>query len=214
MARCTTWRRTRHSTPGRGASTNRPKDIEHDFGGTIGGADQTAHLSSGRKKSYFFFNYEGFRLRGSTSSPHYAVQTAGQRQGDYSDWPAPIYDPATTRENPKFNSKLPIGPNNLPFLRDQFMGCDGQHPNVICSSDPVLPILATAWLKYLPLPNLPGIVGNYTPPTPISSTVNADSTVMDVKGDMYWRDVDHFTVTSTTSGRSGTTSTFSGADRR
>jgi hypothetical protein len=174
----------------------RPKDIENDFGGTIGGPIKLPVMSSGRKKSYFFFNYEGFRLRGSTSSPHYTVPTAAQRGGDFSDWPAPIYDPATTRANPNFNPNAATGPNNLPFLRDQFMGCDGQHPNVICPTDPRLANTAAgAWLKYLPLPNLPGINANYTPPTPISSTVNADSTVMDVKGDMYWRDVDHFTMT-------------------
>ena len=174
----------------------RPKDIENDFGGNIGGPIKLPIFSSGRKKSYFFTNYEGFRLRGSTSSPHYTVPTAQERQGDFSDWPAPIYDPATTRNNPNYNANLPIGGTNLPVLRDQFMGCDGNHPNVICTSDPRLAnSAALAWLKYLPQPNLPGIIGNYTPPTPVSSTVNADSTVLDIRGDMYWRDSDHFTAT-------------------
>jgi hypothetical protein len=174
----------------------RPKDIEDDFGGSIGGPLKLPIFSSGRKKSYFFFNYEGFRLNGATSSPHYTIPTGPERAGDFSDWPAPIYDPATTRTNPNYNPNNPIGPNNLPVLRDQFMGCDGQHPNVICASDPRLAnSAAAAWLKYLPQPNLPGIVGNYTPPTPISSTVNSNSTVMDIRGDMYWRDVDHFTAT-------------------
>jgi hypothetical protein len=175
---------------------NRPKDIEHDFGGNLGGPIKLPILSSGRKKSFFFVNYEGFRLRGSTSSPKYTVPTAQQRAGDFSDWPAPIYDPATTRANPNFNPNAPVGSTNLPNLRNQFMGCDGAHPNVICPSDPRLANTAAgAWLKYLPQPNLPGIIGNYTPPTPISNTVNADSTVLDVKGDMYWKDTDHFTVT-------------------
>jgi len=53
---------------------------------------------------------------------------------------------------------------------------------------------ALAWLKYLPAPNLPGVINNYTPPTPVNGTVNADSTVIDIKADMYWRDSDHFTV--------------------
>lgn len=174
----------------------RPKDNEHDFGGNIGGPIKAPFFSSGRKKSYFFVNYEGFRLRGSTSSPHYTVPTAQERGGDFSDWPAPIYDPATTHVNANFNPNQPIGANNLPYLRDQFMGCDGNHPNVICPSDPrIANTAAAAWLKYLPAPNLPGITANYTPPTPISGTVNADSTVLDIKGDMYWRDVDHFTAT-------------------
>jgi len=181
---------------------SRPKDNEHDFGGNIGGPIKLPLFSSGRKKSYFFVNYEGFRLRGATNAPRVTVPTAQQRIGDFSDYRdsagnlVPIYDPATTRVNPNFNSNVAIGPNNLPYLRNQFMGCDGQHPNVICPSDPRLAnSLASAWLKYLPQPNLPGIIANYTPPTPISSTVNADSTVLDIRGDMYWRDVDHFTAT-------------------
>jgi len=174
----------------------RPKDNEHDFGGNIGGPIKLPVFSSGRKKSYFFVNYEGFRLRGSTTSPKYTVPTAQQRTGDFSDWPAPIYDPATTRVNPNFDPNAPTAANNLPYLRDQFMGCDGRRPNVICDSDPRLRNSAAgAWLKYLPQPNLPGVIGNYTPPTPISGTVNADSTVLDVKGDTYWRETDHFTAT-------------------
>jgi hypothetical protein len=176
--------------------TQRPKDNEHDFGGNIGGPIKLPVFSSGRKKSYFFVNYEGFRLRGSTTSPKYTIPTAQQRTGDFSDWPAPVYDPATTRVNPSFDPNAPTAANNLPYLRDQFMGCDGRRPNVICDSDPRLRNSAAgAWLKYLPQPNLPGVIGNYTPPTPISGTVNADSTVLDVKGDMYWRETDHFTAT-------------------
>jgi hypothetical protein len=182
---------------------NRPKDNEHDFGGNLGGPIKLPIFSSGRKKSYFFVNYEGFRLRGATLAPRITVPTAQQRNGDFSDWRdantgqlIPIYDPATTRANPAYNPNQPIGANNLQFLRNQFMGCDGRTPNVICSSDPRLQnSLAPAWLKYLPQPNLPGIVSNYSPPTPPSETVNADSTVLDIKGDMYWRDSDHFTAT-------------------
>lgn len=175
---------------------NRPVDRENDFGGNIGGPIKLPIFSSGRKKSYFFVNYEGFRLRGAASSPHYTIPTAQQRAGDFSDWPNPVYDPATTRVNPNYNPNSAIGANNLPFLRNQFMGCDGAHPNVICPSDPRLANSAAgAWLKFLPQANLPGIIGNYTPPTPVSSTVNADSTVLDIKGDMYWRDTDHFTAT-------------------
>ena len=174
---------------------NRPVDKENDFGGNIGGPIKLPVFSSGRKKSYFFVNYEGFRLRGASSAPRYTLPTAQERTGDFSDWPAPIYDPATTRVNPNYNPAQAIGPTNLPYLRDQFMGCNGNQPNVICASDPRLAnSAAQAWLKYLPATNLPGIISNYTPPTPITGTVNADSTVLDIKGDMYWRDADHFTV--------------------
>ncbi len=176
---------------------NRPVDKENDFGGNIGGPlAKIPILSSGRKKSFFFVNYEGFRLKGASNAPRYTVPTAQERQGDFSDWPAPIYDPATTKVNPNYNPSLPISSTNLPETRQQFMGCNGNQPNVICQTDPRFAnSAATAWLKYLPMPNLPGVVDNYTPPTPITGTVNADSTVLDIKGDMYWRDLDHFTVT-------------------
>jgi Carboxypeptidase regulatory-like domain len=174
---------------------NRPVDKENDFGGNIGGPIKLPVFSSGRKKSYFFVNYEGFRLKGASSAPRYTIPTAQQRAGDFSDWPAPIYDPATTRVNPNYNPAAPIGASNLPQLRDQFRGCNGNQPNVICASDPRLASSpAQSWLKYLPGTNLPGIINNYTPPTPITGTVNADSTVLDIKGDTYWRDSDHFTV--------------------
>ena len=174
----------------------RPIDKENDFGGNIGGPLKVPIMSSGRKKTFFFGNYEGFRIKGASNAPRYTVPTAQEREGNFSDWPAPIYDPATTKVNPNYNPSQPIGPNNLPDTRQQFMGCNGNQPNVICATDPRLTgTAATAWLKYLPMPNLPGVIDNYTPPTPVNGTVNADSTVIDIKADMYWRDNDHFTVT-------------------
>jgi hypothetical protein len=175
---------------------SRPIDKENDFGGNIGGPLKLPIFSSGRKKTFFFGNYEGFRIKGASNAPRYTLPTAQERAGDFSDWPAPIYDPATTKVNPNFNPNLPISSTNLPDTRQQFMGCNGNQPNVICASDPRLTnTAAAAWLKYLPTPNLPGIINNYTPPTPVNGTVNADSTVLDIKADMYWRDSDHFTVT-------------------
>jgi hypothetical protein len=75
------------------------------------------------------------------------------------------------------------------------MGCDGKTPNVICSSDPRLQnSLAKSWLKFLPTPTFSGALNNYIMPEPIPDTVFADSGLLNVRGDMYWRDVDHFYV--------------------
>jgi hypothetical protein len=111
---------------------NRPMDLENDFGGAIGGAVKIPWPAwSGRKKTYGFVNYEGFRLRGAASAPLLTISTAQERQGDFSDWKdtnrnlIPIYDSATT-------AQLPSGV----FTRQQFMGCSGNTPNVICPSDP------------------------------------------------------------------------------
>jgi len=182
---------------------NRPKDIESDFGWNIGGPIKIPKLAwSGRKKTYAFANYEGFRLRGSVLAPVINVPTMPERQGDFSDWRdattgqlIPVYDPATTRSNPNYDPNKPLGPNNLPYLRDQFMGCDGHTPNVICPSDPrLVNSLAPGWFKYLPPPNLPGILNNYTPPKPPTSTVNGDSTTCDLRVDQYIRESDHVSV--------------------
>jgi Carboxypeptidase regulatory-like domain len=117
----------------------RPKDIENDYGGTISGPIKIPWLfSSPQKNSYFFLNYEGFKIRGGASTPTLSIPSIKERQGDFTDWVdsngklIPIFDPATTRPNPGFNPSLPAGPDNLPLLRDQFMGCDGRTPNVIC----------------------------------------------------------------------------------
>jgi hypothetical protein len=170
----------------------RPTDLENDFGGTIGGPIKIPWLAwSGRKKTYAFANYEGFRIHGAVTAPIVTIPTIQERTGDFSDWKTssgtliPIYDPATTTQLP-----------NGTFTRQQFMGCNGTTPNVICPSDPRLASsLAQGWLKYLPTPDLPGILNNYTPPKPPTGTVNADSTVFDLRVDHYVGSNDHFSVT-------------------
>jgi hypothetical protein len=54
--------------------------------------------------------------------------------------------------------------------------------------------LAQEWLEHVPAPNLPGILSNYTPPNPPTGTVNADSTVFDLRVDHYVGDADHIAV--------------------
>ena len=137
---------------------NRPKDVENDFGGTIGGPLKIPWLAwTGRKKTYFFVGYELFHIRGGTTTPVISIPSLKERQGDFSDWVdssgklIPVYDPATTRPNPLFDPNHQVGPSNMPFFRDQFMGCDGKTPNVICPFDPRLQnSLAQQWFKFLP----------------------------------------------------------------
>jgi len=92
----------------------RPKDLESDFGGNIGGPlnflPGLRKLTwTGRKKTYFFVNYEGFRIRGGATTQILSLPSMQERQGDFSDWQdgngnlIPIYDPATTAVNPNYN---------------------------------------------------------------------------------------------------------------
>ena len=69
---------------------------------------------------------------------------------------------------------LPVGPANLPYLRQQFMGCGGNTPNMICPSDSRLTSsLANNWLKYLPNPTFGGTQNNYVGLPVTSGSTNA-----------------------------------------
>src|SRR5207247_3417495 len=116
---------------------------------------------------YFYVNFEAFRIAGGATRPTISIPSLKNRQGDFTDWVdettgklIPIFDPLTTRPNPAFDSSLPPGPNNLPFLRDQFMGCDGKSPNVICPTR-FQNSLALQWFKFLPEPTSLGPVAIY-----------------------------------------------------
>ncbi len=173
-------------------SSRTPRDLENDYGGFVGGAARLPGLWTNFNKTYFFVNYEQYRSVGATTQPVLTVPTAKMRSGDFSEWPNPIYDPDTTRANPNYNSSQPTSANNLPYLRDQFMGCDGQHPNVICANDPRLAAsLAPQWLKYVPAPNRAGLSNNYIAPNGLANALNANTNQWDTRGDEYFGNNDH-----------------------
>ena len=77
-----------------------PRDLENDYGGYVGGPAKVKGLWRNFNKTYFFLNYEQYRSVGATTQPILTVPTAAMRTGDFSAWPYPIYDPATTQANP------------------------------------------------------------------------------------------------------------------
>lgn len=180
-------------------SATRPKDIEHDIGAYVGGPAKLPLLWSSKLKTYFYVNFEAFRIAGGVNQPVITLPTAQERQGDFSDWKdssgnlIPIYDPATTQTNPNYDASLPLGPGNEPFTRQQFMGCDGLHPNVICASDPRLQnSLANQWLQFLPSTNLAGVTNNYRVPTPVPDTILAQTNYWLWTADQYYGSKHHF----------------------
>ena len=132
----------------------KPRDLEHDAGGSIGGPAKVPLLWSSKNKTYFFFNFEAFRQTGGATRNILSIPSLQERQGDFRDWKdadgnlIPIYDPATTQIV------------NGQVERKQFMGCDGNTPNVICP-DRIQNSLAQAWFKYLPQPSYPGPLNNF-----------------------------------------------------
>ncbi len=174
------------------------KDVENDFGGNFGGPLKLPFWGSRNHKTFFFVNFEAFRIRGGLFRPTVSLPSVAEQQGDFRDWidpdtgqMIPIYDPATTRPNPSFDSNQPVGPSNLPFLRDQFMGCNGTTPNVICASDPRLQnSLARQWFQFLPTLTSAGPKNNYlAPATP--QFLGTDAYTITEKVDEYLGANDH-----------------------
>jgi hypothetical protein len=127
----------------------RPAFTQNEFGVNLGGPVIIPKIYNGRDKTFFFVDYEGFRLRQGQSSTQ-TVPTALQRTGDLSGYAAAvgtsIYDPLTTCGT---NPAAPCAAGVATGARTPFAG------NVIPSSR----INATS-LKYLntyfPMPNAPG----------------------------------------------------------
>lgn len=115
-----------------------PVDQETEWGGTFGGPVVIPHLYNGHNKTFFLGSYDKFdKSQGLTAFG--TVPTVAEKQGDFSNFVdttgkvIPIYDPQTGQ---------------------QFMGCAGNQPNVICSNrfDP----LSKSLLQYVPDPDSPG----------------------------------------------------------
>lgn len=140
----------------------KPKNIENDLGGGIGGPVKLPLAWSGNRKTYFFVHWSGYRSRGSTTIPTYTVPTEKMWNGDFSEWPNPIYDPATTAP---IDPNLPLSSSNL--TRTQFMGCDpvnNPQPNVICPAR-FAGTLPTEWMtvaSQVLKPTKPGVTQNFT----------------------------------------------------
>jgi hypothetical protein len=140
-----------------GTTGAKPQFNRNNYGVNIGGPAKLPLLTTDKWKSYFYFDYEGYRQTGGSNQPTLSIPSMKERQGDFTDWIdangnlIPIYDPATIR---------PDGHGG--FIKDQFMGCDGQHPNVICPNR--ISAIVKPWLAALPTPTSGGPLNNYLAP--------------------------------------------------
>lgn len=91
----------------------KPPDTQNDFGFTVGGPVYLPHLYNGRNKTFFFFDYEGFRFHTGSSGPASYIPEAF-RNGDFSALlpGTQLYDPTT--HNPIPGNILSNDPNYTP----------------------------------------------------------------------------------------------------
>ncbi len=172
---------------------SRPVNLQNDAGAYIGGpiTVNNKHIPgiwSDKRKSYFYMNFELFRIAGGATRPTISIPSLKERAGDFTDWKdsegnlIPIFDPATTRIV------------NGEVVRNQFMGCDGNTPNVICP-DRFANSLAKQWLSRLPNPTSDGPLNNYLVPRPIPDVLLGRTNYWMIKADHYVGEKDHFSGT-------------------
>jgi hypothetical protein len=81
----------------------KPTFKRNNYGANIGGPAKVPGLWSNSLKSYFYFNYEGYRQTGGSNQPTLSIPSLKERGGDFSDWRdaggnlIPIYDQLTIR---------------------------------------------------------------------------------------------------------------------
>lgn len=115
---------------------------QNQYGVAVGGSVIIPKIYHGRDKTFWFFNWEGFRnRRGQTNISSFP--TAAERAGDFSALGKPIYDPYTGV----------AGPNGS-IIRQPFAG--NQIPASMIS--PAMKF----WLDtMIPLPTIPGLTNNF-----------------------------------------------------
>ena len=123
-------------------SAVRPVEHQNEFGFTLGGPIV-------RKRAFFFFSYDGWRYRLMSPTQLVSVPTLKMREGDFSELPVAIYDPAST-------AALPGGG----FTRTQF-----RDPSRATAANPlglnIIPLnrisnISKVYQSLLPAPTSPG----------------------------------------------------------
>jgi len=118
----------------------------NEYGFTLGGPIYIPHIYNGRDRSFWFFNFNGWSTRSEPQTTLSTLPTAQEAQGNFSDFPLPIYDPATTQ----------VLPNGT--ITRQQISCNGVL-NVICPSR-ISPISAKIAAAYPTVSNGSPITNN------------------------------------------------------
>ncbi len=124
----------------------------NQFGGVIGGPVLLpGGYNRGRDKTFFFFDYEGIRVRQAQTFLS-TIPTAAFKRGDFSASPNRIFSPATARPTPQGVERDPYPNNAIPASQHDAVGRN--------------------LLQFYPDPNLSGITSNYLANPSQSTTSN------------------------------------------
>jgi hypothetical protein len=145
----------------------RPVDLQHDFGFNIGGPVFYPKFGIGsgnpfetlRNRTFFFFNYEGYRFTRS-ETVNISVPTLRMRQGDFGEL---FTDPRVLAQFPG-GVQIYDPRSGGPGARTPFAG----NFVPVGSRDPV----GFAILQLFPVPNRPGVFQNYTATSTNPLTMN------------------------------------------
>ena len=87
-----------HGGPG-GTPLPVPSFTQNQYGANFGGPVVIPHLYDGRKRTFFFVNWEGFGLRQGATYTTTVPDIAAFNNLDLSEWGQTLYDPTTTCAN-------------------------------------------------------------------------------------------------------------------
>jgi hypothetical protein len=140
----------------------KPEDTQNDFGGNVGGPVWVPKVYNGRNRTFFFFNYEGYRFSQS-ETVSVSVPTLRMRAGDFSEL---LTDPEVRRQFPGgvqiYDPTQPPGTRvAIPGNRlDQYRG------------GAVIDPVGRAILQRFPEPTGSGVFRNYTATTTVPTNMN------------------------------------------
>ncbi|MGD0168064.1 MAG: TonB-dependent receptor [Gaiellaceae bacterium] len=118
----------------------RAVERQNEYGGLIGGPIK-------KNKIFFFTNYDGYKYNSGLNPTLQSIPTTGERTGDFSAIPVPIYDPASQTCAGAVCTRTPFAGNIIPT----------SHISPISQS----------LQSYLPAPTNTNIQNNYLPSLPV-----------------------------------------------
>lgn len=118
-----------------GATPGRVDNYNDIFDVRMGGPLTIPHVFNGRQRTFFFFNSQVNRAAQPLDAFN-TVPTQKERNGDFSEFGAPLYDPTSSSTGPRT-----LMGTSIPQSR--------------------MDKAAVGLLQFIPLPNLPGLTNNY-----------------------------------------------------